>query len=159
MESDQGQESNAAPAPTPIDTTMLSPTSSFAPTWDGHPLTVLIQLDDFPQETGFSISSKVNGENVIFLQRQEGYYKQSQQFVVEKVQIPEGINAVIILTDKEGDGLSAASAAMVTFRSILLPAPSFWTNRVFSSHRYQNRSLWANLNLSTQLSLRLHLHQ
>jgi hypothetical protein len=109
MDSDQGQESNAAPAPTPIDITTLSPTSSFAPTWDGHPLTVSIQLDDFPQETGFSISSKVNGENVIFLQRQEGYYKQSKQFVVEKVQIPEGINAVITLTDKEGDGFCCLS--------------------------------------------------
>jgi hypothetical protein len=101
---DQGQETIAAPAPTLIDIATLSPSSSHAPTWDGHLLTILIQLDLFPQETGFSITSTVNDENVTFLQRQEGYYKESQQFVVEKVQIPEGINAVITLTDKEGDG-------------------------------------------------------
>jgi hypothetical protein len=157
-DADDGQETIAAPAPTPIDITTLSPTSSDAPTWDGHPLTVLIQLDDFSQETGFSITSVVNGENVTFLRRQEGYYTQSQQLVVEKVQIPEGINAVITLTDKEGDGFcestnsfvvgfyitlfthslpprqKAASAAMVTFRSILLPDLSFWTSRVSLKH-------------------------
>jgi hypothetical protein len=108
VDAGQGQEKKA-PTPTPIKIASLSPTSSYAPTWDGHLLTILIQLDDFPQETGISITSIVNGKNVTFLQRQEGYYKQSQQLVVEKVQLPEGITAVFTLTDKEGDGFCCAS--------------------------------------------------
>ena len=119
-DADEGQETIATPAPTPIDITTRSPTSSYAPTWDGHPLTVLIQLDDFPQETGFSITSVVNGENVTFLQRQEGYYTQSQQFVVENVQIPEGIDAVITLTDKEGDGFCESTYSFVARCYIML---------------------------------------
>jgi len=123
-DADEGQETIAAPAPTPIDITTLSPTSSYAPTWDGHPLTVLIQLDEFPQETGFSITSVVNGENVTFIQRQEGYYTQSQQFVVENVQIPEGIDAVITLTDKEGDGFCESTYSFVAKYYIMLSAHS-----------------------------------
>ncbi|KAL3817586.1 hypothetical protein ACHAXA_006475 [Cyclostephanos tholiformis] len=106
---DQGQETMAAPSPSPIEDSTLSPTSSYPPTWDGHHLTFLIQLDDFPQETGFSITSMVNGENVTFIHRQEGYYKQPHQLVVEKVRIPEGGNAIITLTDKEGDGFCCLS--------------------------------------------------
>ena len=102
----KGQEEASTPAPTPITihTASILPTVSYAPTWDGYQITVLIQLDNFPQETGFSISSVINGKNVTFLQRREGYYKQSQLLVEEKVKIPEGINAVITLTDKAGDG-------------------------------------------------------
>ena len=102
----KGQDVASTPAPTPItiDTATILPTVSYAPTWDGYQITVLIQLDNFPQETGVSISSVINGKNVTFLQRREGYYKQSHLLVVEKVQIPEGINAVITLTDKASDG-------------------------------------------------------
>jgi len=95
-------QETTSPTPMPAATTTHAPTMSNAPTWDGHPITVLIQLDEFPLETGFSIT---NDMNVTFLERRQGYYKNPRQLVVEKVQIPEGIDAILTLTDKEGDGI------------------------------------------------------
>eukprot|EP00585_Thalassiosira_rotula_P012385 CAMPEP_0196132222 /NCGR_PEP_ID=MMETSP0910-20130528/1936_1 /TAXON_ID=49265 /ORGANISM="Thalassiosira rotula, Strain GSO102" /LENGTH=1503 /DNA_ID=CAMNT_0041391811 /DNA_START=348 /DNA_END=4859 /DNA_ORIENTATION=- len=79
-----------------------SPTVSHAPTWDGYPLTLLIQLDDFSRETGFSITSA--DKKITYLERRQGYYKKSQM-VVEKVQIPEGVKALLTFTDEGGDGI------------------------------------------------------
>ena len=66
----------------------------------------------------------MNGENVTFIQRREGYYTQSQQFVVENVQIPEGIDAVITLTDKEGDGFCESTYSFVAKYYFMLSAHS-----------------------------------
>jgi len=95
------QEAKTSPTPMPADTT-YAPTMSNAPTWDGYLITLLIQLDEFPRETGFSITS--TDKEIVYLERRQGYYKKTQ-LVVEKVQIPEGIDAILTITDKEGDGI------------------------------------------------------
>ena len=40
-----------SPTPMPSVATTHAPTVSHAPTYDGYPITLLIQLDDFPRET------------------------------------------------------------------------------------------------------------
>eukprot|EP00580_Thalassiosira_gravida_P020716 CAMPEP_0201681074 /NCGR_PEP_ID=MMETSP0494-20130426/50919_1 /ASSEMBLY_ACC=CAM_ASM_000839 /TAXON_ID=420259 /ORGANISM="Thalassiosira gravida, Strain GMp14c1" /LENGTH=1514 /DNA_ID=CAMNT_0048164805 /DNA_START=372 /DNA_END=4916 /DNA_ORIENTATION=- len=88
--------------PTPMPAGTYAPTVSHAPTWDGYPLTLLIQLDDFSRETGFSITSV--DKEITYLERRQGYYKKSQM-VVEKVRIPEGVKAILTFTDEGGDGI------------------------------------------------------
>ena len=92
----------ASPTSTPTTVSTYPPTMSFKPTYNGHPITILIQLDDFPEETGFSITN-TDGD-IIFIERQQGFYKTAGELVVEKVQIPEGVKVVLTLTDREGDG-------------------------------------------------------
>lgn len=98
LEFDNGTSSTPMPAPG----TTYAPTMSHPPTWDGYPITILLQLDKFPRETGLSITSV--DKEITYFQRIQGYYKKSQ-LVVEKVRIPLGIEVILTLTDKEGDGM------------------------------------------------------
>ena len=98
LEFDNGTSSTPMPAPG----TTYAPTLSHPPTWDGYPITVLLQLDKFPRETGLLITSV--GKEITYFERIQGYYKKSQ-LVVEKVRIPLGIEVILSLTDKEGDGM------------------------------------------------------
>ncbi|KAL7539416.1 hypothetical protein ACHAXR_010447, partial [Thalassiosira sp. AJA248-18] len=107
---ENGDEENVheetAPTPMPAGATTYAPTTSSAPTWDGYPITVLIQTDDFPRENGFSITSA--DKQVTYLERHFGLFNtldKKSQLVVEKVQIPQGTNVILTLTDSEGDGM------------------------------------------------------
>ena len=102
--------SNSTSSPTPLPTSS-TPTMSNAPTYDGHLITVLIQLDDFPLETGFSITTNMGNEqnNVTFFERQPGFYSTPGELVVEKVRIPLGLKAILTLTDTEDDGICCSN--------------------------------------------------
>ena len=103
------EDGESTPTPSPIDVGTDAPTASDAPTWDGYPITLLIQLDEFPRETGVSITSVMQGQNVTFFERRPGYYKEPQSLAVEKFQIPEGTDAVITLTDVNSDGICCSN--------------------------------------------------
>lgn len=99
--SDEYQTSSAAfagPEPT------LSPTVSNRPSVsDPYQMTIVIMLDEFPRETGWTLTSK-NSE-ITYMKRVPGYYRESSKLAVETVPVPEGTNAIFTITDEEGDGL------------------------------------------------------
>ena len=81
----------------------LSPTKSLRPTVsDGYQMTIVLQLDDFPRETGWTITSK--DYMTTYMKRVPGYYRESKKLIVETVPLPEGSNAIFTITDEEGDG-------------------------------------------------------
>jgi len=88
----------AGPEPTLSPTTSLRPTVS-----DGYQMTIVIMLDNFPKETGWSITSK--DSTATYMKRVPGYYREANKLIVETVPLPEGSNAIFTITDKEGDGL------------------------------------------------------
>lgn len=50
------EETSPTPMPIPVDTATFSPTASNKPSWNGFPVTVLIQLDEFPHESALKVS-------------------------------------------------------------------------------------------------------
>mmetsp|Transcript_6527 Transcript_6527/g.13774 ORF Transcript_6527/g.13774 Transcript_6527/m.13774 type:complete len:1564 (+) Transcript_6527:120-4811(+) len=88
----------AGPEPTLSPTTSLRPTVS-----DGYQMTIVIMLDNFPKETGWSITSK--DSTATYMKRVPGYYREANKLIVETVPLPEGSNAIFTITDKEGDGV------------------------------------------------------
>jgi len=98
--------SSPPPTPSPTASSTNNPTLTNSPSFHGYLVTVLIQLDDFPQETGLMIQASTDDDtNVTILERNFGYYTESGELALEKVQIPENTTAFITLTDKEGDGM------------------------------------------------------
>ena len=82
----------------------LSPTTSLRPTVsNGYQMTIVIMLDNFPRETGWSITSK--DSKTTYMKRVPGYYRESKKLIVETVPIPEGSSAIFTIIDNEGDGL------------------------------------------------------
>eukprot|EP00986_Skeletonema_menzelii_P004185 scaffold1404_cov132-Skeletonema_menzelii.AAC.3 len=81
----------------------LSPTKSVRPTVsDGYQMTIVLQLDEFPREIGWSITSI--DSMTTYMKRVPGYYRESKKLIVETVPLPEGSNAIFTITDDEGDG-------------------------------------------------------
>jgi len=98
--------STPPPTPSPTAASTLYPTLTNSPSFHGYLVTVLIQLDDFPLETGLLIQASMDDDtNVTILERDFGYYTESGELALEKVQIPENTTAFITLKDKEGDGM------------------------------------------------------
>ena len=82
----------------------LSPTDSLRPTIsNGYQMTIVIMLDKFPKETGFTITSK--DSKITYMSRLPGYYRESNKLIVETVPLLEGSDVIFTITDKEGDGI------------------------------------------------------
>jgi len=94
----QNSTLSAYSGPTPT----FQPTTSNPPTWDGYPISVVLQLDGWPQETGWKITSL--DESIVYGRRKPGFYKETD-LVVENVQIPEGTEVLLTITDSQGDGM------------------------------------------------------
>lgn len=86
------------PEPTLQPTTSLRPSVS-----NGYQMTIVIMLDNFPKETGWTITSE-NSE-ITYMKRVPGYYRESSKLVVETVSIPLDSNAIFNITDEGGDGI------------------------------------------------------
>ena len=99
-----GDESQIFNQPTraPIATITSAPTSSLLPTWDGFPLTVTIQLDKFPRETGLTLRS--SDGRVSYIDKPPGSFVKPLELVFVNLQIPLGTEVELEVTDSEDDG-------------------------------------------------------
>jgi hypothetical protein len=78
---------------------------SQTPPSDTVPVTIYIQFDDFPRETGWSIEELVDGH--VLLEVPTGSYGASRSRVEETVFLVTGKTYVFVIDDKYGDGLNA----------------------------------------------------
>jgi len=99
-----GEESPILNQPTraPVATISSAPTSSLLPTWDGFPITVAIQLDRFPKETGLTLRS-LDGR-FTYIDKPPGSFVKPLDLVFINLQIPLGTEVELQVTDSQGDG-------------------------------------------------------
>jgi len=67
------------------------------------PVTVTLNLDDFPEETGWSIRNKADG--TVYGQANPGDYTTKRETVIETVFLPAGSTYIFEITDTFGDGM------------------------------------------------------
>mmetsp|Transcript_8962 Transcript_8962/g.21316 ORF Transcript_8962/g.21316 Transcript_8962/m.21316 type:complete len:1059 (-) Transcript_8962:2662-5838(-) len=80
--------------------------SLYTPPVDGEntvPVTVTLNLDDFPEETGWSIRNKADG--TVYGQAKSGDYTTKRDTVIETVFLPAGSTCIFEITDAFGDGM------------------------------------------------------
>lgn len=80
--------------------------SLYTPPVDGEntvPVTVTLNLDDFPEETGWSIRNKADG--TIYGQAKPGDYVSKRDTVIETVFLPAGSTCIFEIIDTFGDGM------------------------------------------------------
>ena len=80
--------------------------SLYTPLPDGDksiPVTFVLNLDDFPTETEWSIKNKETGD--IYGQVTGGHYVKKRETAVETVFLPAGSTCILEISDANGDGL------------------------------------------------------
>ena len=120
-----GDESQIFNQPTraPIATITSAPTSSLLPTWDGFPLTVTIQLDKFPRETGLTLRS--SDGRVSYIDKPPGSFVKPLELVFVNLQIPLGTEVELEVTDSEDDGFEGYFQVYSDSGSLLVDESGF----------------------------------
>eukprot|EP00980_Cylindrotheca_fusiformis_P031607 scaffold26676_cov137-Cylindrotheca_fusiformis.AAC.5 len=85
--------------PIEYDCSLYSP----PPTKNSVPVTIRLELDDFPEETGWTVRNKADG--TVLGQAVPGDYKEKRATVIETVFLPSGSTCIFEITDAYGDGL------------------------------------------------------
>ena len=80
------------------------------PSQSSVPVTVIIQFDDFPEEIGWSITSKINAN--VLAQVDPGVYQVPKSKVQEVVFVPAESSYIFEIEDNVGDGLCSSSVGI-----------------------------------------------
>jgi len=83
-------------------TISLVPSASSAPSQGLFPITIAVQFDQWASETGFSISSVLDGK--VLREWSPGSFVEPNQRFVETVQLPYNSEVIFKLIDSGGDG-------------------------------------------------------
>lgn len=86
--------------PVDYDCSLYSPPSNEDNT---VPVTITLNLDDFPEETGWTVRNKADGS--LLGQAVPGDYTEKRATVVETVFLPSGSTCIFEITDAYGDGM------------------------------------------------------
>ena len=94
--------SPTVPAATIPPTRSTSPTASQLPTVETYPVTVAVQLDQWPDETSIVFTSKEGGLKLAEVKFEEGM---SDDFFTRTFRLPAGTDVVMTVYDRGGDGM------------------------------------------------------
>ena len=111
------------PTRAPIATISSAPTSSLLPTWDGFPITVAIQLDRFPTETGLALRS--SDGRISYIDKPPGSFVKPFDLVFINIQIQLGTKVELQVTDSEDDGFEGYVQVYSETGSLLVDESGF----------------------------------
>lgn len=94
--------STLEPSANPSKEPTIVPTTSSAPTGLTCPVTVVVELDGFPEETAISLQCG----DVVYANHTFGYYSgQHYELTEDTFQIEQGLDCLFSIYDKFGDGI------------------------------------------------------